>query len=369
MCFLTLHLCIIRNQRPGTQPQRSPQGQVPHGMVKPPSRSSSQNSVDSLKDGNLSSGSGRSSTPVFDGRNVPKSQPDRAPPPPPAKMRGPAPPPTDSRVPPTDYNTAYKDRSFETNVPTDTSADLYGTLPRRKTQKSQEHTQLCNNQKHESEIYQDFLENQRRQNIHHSRTNSGATTPVNENQTFSETVKYNYSVAAGPAQVRQQSGSHGGNSHGNMRYPAAAHTTVPCVPVLAPEIRHQSQHTEVGKTAVNPSWQQPPGGATRVVHSNTLPRGNIVIGKIPTASSAAIQTAYSASVASAHSGQCEPVPPPIGSHSGHVINSASAASSASRSSRNVASENQRRIDRSASFSHTCPPAYSQLFPSHTGTNN
>ena len=340
--------------------------------MKPPSRSSSQNSMDSLKDGNISSGSGRSSTPVFDGRKQSRPPPDtRVPPAPPAKSRIPAPPPTDSRVPPTDYHTAYKDRSFETNIPNDNSADLYGTLPRRKTQKSQEHTQMCNNQKRESDIYQDFLENQRKQNIHHSRTNSGATTPVNENQTFNEYSAESYSVKAGQATVRQI--QHSG-SHGNTRHPAAPHSSVPCVPVSAPEIRHQSQHTEVRKSAVttvNPTWQQPTWGATRVANSNTLPRGNTMIRKIPSASSAAIQTAYSASVASAHSGQCEPVTPAgsLSSHvTGHVTQTASAASNAKCSSRNIVSESQRRIDRSASFSHTRPPAYSQLFPSHTGTN-
>ena len=339
-----------------------------HAGVKPPSRSSSQNSVDSMKDGNVSSSSGRSSTPVFDGRKPRRAQSDdRVPPPPPVKTRIAAPPPTDNRVPPTDYHTApHKDRSFETNVPTDNNADLYGTLPRRKTQKSQEHTQMCNNQKHESEIYQDFLDNQRRQTIHHSRTNSGATTPVNEPR--SEPVKYNYSGHSGSVRQEQQPGCHGNSSYSNLRYPAAPHTGFPCVPVSAPEIRHQSQHTEVGKTAVttvNPAWQQPPGGATRVVHSNTLPRGNIVTGKIHTASSAAIETAYSATVVPAPSGHCEPVPPHTGSRSGHVTKIASAASSA----RKIASENPRRIDRSASFSHIRPPAYSQLFSSHTGTNN
>ena len=329
--------------------------------------------MDSLKDGNLSSGSGRSSTPVFDGRKPGRVQSnDRVPPPPPAKTRMAAPPPTDSRVPPTDYNQAYKDRSFETNVPNDSNADLYGTLPRRKTQKSQEHTQMCNNQKHESEIYQDFLDNQRRQNVHHVRTNSGATTPVNE--LHSEPVKYNYSGHSGSVRQDQQPGCHSNGNYSNVRYPAgqATRTGVPCVPVSVPEIRHQSQHTEVGKTAittVNPAWQPPPRGATRVAHSNTLPRGNTVTAKIHTASSAAIETAYSATVVPAPLGQCEPVPHQNGSHSGHVTNHVTKNASAASNARKIASESTRRIDRSASFSHIRPPAYSQLFPSHTGTNN
>ena len=323
--------------------------------------------MDSLKDGNISSGSGRSSTPVFDGRKPTRPQSnDRVPPPPPAKTRMAAPPPTDSRVPPTDYNQAYKDRSFETNVPNDNNnADLYGTLPRRKTQKSQEHTQMCNNQKHESEIYQDFLDNQRRQNVLHSRTNSGATTPVNELN--SEPVKYNYSGHSGSV---RQPGCHGNGNYSNVPYPAgqASRTGVPCVPVQVPEIRNQSQHTEVGKTSVttvNPPWQPSPRGTTRVVHSNTLPRGNTSTAKIHTASSAAIETAYSATVVPTPSGQCEPIPYPTGSSSGHVTKNASAASSA----RKLASESTRRIDRSASFSHIRPPAYSDLFPPRTGTNN
>ena len=329
--------------------------------------------MDSIKDGNTSSGSGRSSTPVFDARKSSRPPQDaRVPPAPPAKIKMPAPPPTDCRVPPTDYHTAYKDRSFETNIPNDNSADLYGTLPRRKTQKSQEHTQSCNNQKHESEIYQDFLDNQRRQNVNHSRTNSGATTPVNENQPFSADLSGKFqadshSMTTGQAQVRQL--QHCG-SHGNMQHPAAPHTGIPYVPVSAPEIRQQSQHTEVRKTAVttvNPAWQQPTGGTTRVANSNTLPRGNIVKGKISTASSAAIQTAYSASVASTCSGQCEPVQPVVGSISGHLTQAASAASNA-KSCRNIASESRKLIERSVSFSQIRPPSYSQLFPSHTGTN-
>ena len=352
---------IIRSQRPGVPPSRPQHGQQAHNGVKPPTRSSSQNSMDSLKDGNTSSGSGRSSTPVFDGRK-PRPQEQRVPPPPPAKSRMSHPPPTESRVPPTDYHT-YKDRSFENNIPNDSSADLYGTLPRRKTQKSQEHTQSCNNQKHESDIYQDFLDNQRRQNINHSRTNSGATTPVNENQTVNiDSVEYQTdSYSKGPVPVRPP--QHCG-SHGNTRHPG-----IPYVPVSAPEIRHQSQHTEVGKTTVttvNPSRRQPAGGTTRVVNSNTIPHGNIVKGKITTAPSAAIQTAYSATVASARSGQCEPVKQTTGSLSGHMT---IASATNAKCCRIRASDSGRSIERSSSFSHIRPPSYSQLFPTYTGTNS
>ncbi|XP_053393052.1 uncharacterized protein LOC123564454 isoform X3 [Mercenaria mercenaria] len=191
---------------------------------KPPSRSSSQNSMDSL------SSSGRSATPVFDKVMRPSTS-ERV-------------PPVEPHMPPAEYHNAYKDRSFETNIPdTNTNnADLYGTLPRRKTQKSQEHVRQCNNQKHEAEVYHDFLENQRRQCGNHSRTNSGARTPVNETSPSDypnyphhqgQFVSNNTYDGVSRNITGQSSGTNFGQNHGIKQ-----------IPVVPPKIGNQSQHTE-----------------------------------------------------------------------------------------------------------------------------
>ncbi|XP_060584859.1 uncharacterized protein LOC132740839 isoform X2 [Ruditapes philippinarum] len=185
---------------------------------KPPSRSSSQNSMDSM------SSSGRSTTPVFDKVMRPSTS-ERV-------------PPVEPHMPP-EYHTGYKDRSFETNIPdTNTNnADLYGTLPRRKTQKSQEHVRQCNNQKHEAEVYNDFLENQRRQSGNHSRTNSGARTPVND---FNPSDYQHFSYPQGQFMSNNTFNRNSGDNSMGVNF---GHSTKP-IPVVPPKIGNQSQHTE-----------------------------------------------------------------------------------------------------------------------------
>lgn len=223
VCFI-----LFSRSRNGHYGQQKPQShlQVQSNGTKPPSRSSSQNSMDSLS-------SGRSATPVFD-----------------KVMR----PPTDERVPPvelhmlaSEYHNSHKDRSFETNIPDTNNADLYGTLPRRKTQKSQEHVRQCNNQRHENEVYQDFLENQRRQSGNHSRTGSGARTPVNEIN--SSDFPNNYPQS--PGQLIPNNTINGVNRNYGEQAPVQRYLPnnspgLQSITVVPPKIVNQSQHTEVG---------------------------------------------------------------------------------------------------------------------------
>lgn len=180
------------------------------------------------------SSSGRSSTPVFD-KVIRPSTDERV-------------PPVDPHMPPTQNN-----RSFETNIPDTNSAnnaDLYGTLPRWKTQKSQDHVRQCNNQKLETEVYQDFLENQRRQtdNVNHSRSSSGARTPVNELN--SDLINLPNGRYENSNQSQQQSVPSQYMSQVNRPYPDPKYTRMSQglkpIPVTPPKIEKQSQHTEVG---------------------------------------------------------------------------------------------------------------------------
>ncbi|KAH3864193.1 hypothetical protein DPMN_027209 [Dreissena polymorpha] len=241
------------------QHKPQPQMQVPLNGARPPSRTGSQNSMDSIS---TNSSSGRCNTPVFD-----------------KVMR----PPTDERVPPVEphlppaeyQNAPYKDRSFETNMPdinnapTSGNADLYGTLPRWKTQKSQEHMRQGNNEKHEAEVYQDFLDSQRRQSGGHSRNNSGARTPVNEigpsfdpNQ-FTRTNKapnlinpgYNYQNY--PQQVIPPPVGHPFPVDQPCTYSRMSQGLKP-IPVTPPKIENQSKHTEVCNQSVSGPPPLPP---------------------------------------------------------------------------------------------------------------
>lgn len=191
------------------------------------------------------SSSGRSATPVFD-----------------KVIR----PPTDDRVPPVEPHMppaagSHQNRSFETNIPDTNSAnnaDLFGTLPRRKTQKSQDHVRMCNNQKLESEVYQDYLENQRRQteNVNHSRSSSGARTPVNElesdlinvpNVRYENSNQQPYNCVTN--QQTQQVVRPYPDVNSGITYSRMSQGLKP-IPVAPPRIENQSQHTEVGNQTV-----------------------------------------------------------------------------------------------------------------------
>lgn len=178
------------------------------------------------------SSSGRSATPVFD-KVVRPSTDERV-------------PPVEPHVPPTQSN-----RSFETNIPDSNSvnnADLYGTLPRWKTQKSQDHVRQCNNQKLESEVYHDFLENQRRQtdSVNHSRTGSGARTPVNELN--SDLVNAPNKRYENTVQTQQVNRPYPDSSTG-FKYSRMTQGLKP-IPVSPPKIEKQSQHAEVDTQSV-----------------------------------------------------------------------------------------------------------------------
>ena len=171
--------------------------------------------------------SGRSNTPVFD-----------------KVVR----PPTDQRVPPVDPHVppSQNNRSFETNIPDSNNAnnaELYGTLPRRKTQKSQDHVRQCNNQKLESEVYNDFLENQRRQseNVNHGRSNSGARTPVNELGPDLKNVPRYENAGQNQQGIRPYPDQSPGFKYSRMTQGLKP------IPVSPPKIERQSQHTEVGR--------------------------------------------------------------------------------------------------------------------------
>ncbi|XP_060584868.1 uncharacterized protein LOC132740839 isoform X3 [Ruditapes philippinarum] len=322
---------------------------------KPPSRSSSQNSMDSM------SSSGRSTTPVFDKVMRPSTS-ERV-------------PPVEPHMPP-EYHTGYKDRSFETNIPdTNTNnADLYGTLPRRKTQKSQEHVRQCNNQKHEAEVYNDFLENQRRQSGNHSRTNSGARTPVND---FNPSDYQHFSYPQGQFMSNNTFNRNSGDNSMGVNF---GHSTKP-IPVVPPKIGNQSQHTEVCNqsrqyglpvSTREPVWFKSTSQTASSEHGyydymsnasynkngdffknppvvrtglyGTLP-SHVKTSKIPAsnpvASLTSIQTAYSTQLPVKSANLCEPV--------------ASAVQYGS-TDRYWSREKRRQLDRSASFSHPARPS-------------
>lgn len=319
------------------------------------------------------SSSGRSTTPVFDKMMRPPTD-ERV-------------PPVEPHLPPSEYH-SYKDRSFETNIPdTNTNnVDLYGTLPRRKTQKSQEHVRQCNNQNHEAEVYQDFLENQRRQSGNHSRTSSGARTPVNEissseyQNSFSQNEgNYTNTFCNVNRNVHEQSGM-------NYLQNIQGHSIKP-IPVVPPKLGNQSHHTEVcnqSKVKELPVstrdnvWLQQTSHSYSSEHSNfvcqdnangvangeslqnppvvrhglygTLP-SRVRIGRIttskPIASSATVQTAFSMQLPVTSSNLCKPVATDC-----YRLN-----------------EKRRQLDRSASFSHPSRPAANLLPQSRAGTKS
>lgn len=370
-CFILF--CRSRSGHCGQQKSQS-HLQVQSSGTKPPSRSSSQNSMDSLS-------SGRSTTPVFD-----------------KVMR----PPTDERVPPvelhmlsSEYHNPHKDRSFETNIPDANNADLYGTLPRRKTQKSQEHVRQCNNQRHENEVYQDFLENQRRQSGNHSRNGSGARTPVNEIN--SSDFQNNYPQT--PVQLIPNNTINGVNRNYSEHAPVQRYSPNGNITVVPPKIGNQSQHTEVGnqstfmelpvstlepvgfksanqncssehgysyKETVNDASNQPgeffnsPPPIARHNLYDTMP-SHISPGKVAASrpvTSVTAQTAYSTLLPVTRARVCEPVA---------LVPATRLACAGSNGYR--VSETRRQLDRSASFSH---PARSSPFihvRPRTGTNH
>ncbi|XP_052768343.1 uncharacterized protein LOC128208776 isoform X2 [Mya arenaria] len=220
------------------------------GQGRPSSGTGSQNSMDSVS----TSSSGRSNTPVFDKVMRPSTD-ERV-------------PPVDPHLPHGDYQiNANKDRSFETGIPDTSSAsnpnnaDLYGTLPRRKTKKSPDHVRQCNNQKNEAEVYQDFLDGQRRQSGGHSRSSSGARTPVNELNDngdlnhSGQTVQYDNSdnkqmhlapsnYQTGPQQSDASAfGRHFTEQGMSFTYSRMSQGLKP-IPVSPPKIENQSKHTE-----------------------------------------------------------------------------------------------------------------------------
>ena len=158
------------------------------------------------------------------------------------------------------------DRSFENNMPDPSNgnnADLYGTLPRRKTQKSQDHTRQCNNQKMEAEVYRDFLEGQRTRSGGHSRSSSGAQTPVNELDDLShpgphqggqysdmntQTGVQNHRQSYEPAMVSREISQPGMS----FTYSRMSQGLKP-IPVQPPKIENQSKHAEVGNQSRAPA--------------------------------------------------------------------------------------------------------------------
>ena len=323
------------------------------------------------------SSSGRSATPVFDKVMRPSTS-ERV-------------PPVEPHMPP-EYNTGYKDRSFETNIP-DTNAnnaDLYGTLPRRKTQKSQDHVRQCNNQKHEAEVYNDFLENQRRQNGNHSRSNSGARTPVND---LNPNSYQNFSYP--PGQFMSDS------SHSDVNRNISDQSmgvnfgpgTKP-IPVVPPKIGNQSQHTEVCNqsrqnglpvSTRDPVWFMSASHTTSSEHSyhsyksnaiynnngeffknppvvrtglyGTLPshvRSDKIPASKPVASLTSVHTAYSTQLPVKSVNLCEPVASAVqyGSTGGYR-----------------SKEKSRQLDRSASFSHPSRPSEYKITQTRAGTND
>jgi hypothetical protein len=297
-------------------------------------------------------------------------------------------PPVEPHMPP-EYHTGYKDRSFETNIPdTNTNnADLYGTLPRRKTQKSQEHVRQCNNQKHEAEVYNDFLENQRRQSGNHSRTNSGARTPVND---FNPSDYQHFSYPQGQFMSNNTFNRNSGDNSMGVNF---GHGTKP-IPVVPPKIGNQSQHTEVCNqsrqnglpvSTREPVWFKSTSQTASSEHGyydymsnasynkngdffknppvvrtglyGTLP-SHVKTSKIPAsnpvASLTSIQTAYSTQLPVKSANLCEPV--------------ASAVQYGS-TDRYWSREKRRQLDRSASFSHPARPSEYKVTQTRAGTND
>ena len=221
--LICLFPCFCRGQRNPASLPRSQHIQQIQAAFRPPSRTNSQNSMDSIKEGSISSSaSGRSNTPVHD-----------------KEMR----PPVEERVPPMHGHNPYGDRSFETNCPTTSgnSSEVFGTLPRWKTQKSQDHVRMCNNQKREDEVYQDFLDNQRRQTGVHSRTSSGAQTPVNDPDYVNSNLHQNSSQSYRHLQYQP-----GGETSYTEHPQVSGQTGLPLAPNVAPKLPLPSQHTEVG---------------------------------------------------------------------------------------------------------------------------
>ncbi|WAQ96336.1 hypothetical protein MAR_029026 [Mya arenaria] len=224
------------------------------------------------------SSSGRSNTPVFDKVMRPSTD-ERV-------------PPVDPHLPHGDYQiNANKDRSFETGIPDTSSAsnpnnaDLYGTLPRRKTKKSPDHVRQCNNQKNEAEVYQDFLDGQRRQSGGHSRSSSGARTPVNELNDngdlnhSGQTVQYDNSdnkqmhlapsnYQTGPQQSDASAfGRHFTEQGMSFTYSRMSQGLKP-IPVSPPKIENQSKHTEVCNQSISGSPASPLSGPVHFQPAN-----------------------------------------------------------------------------------------------------
>ncbi|KAL4239972.1 Protoheme IX farnesyltransferase [Mactra antiquata] len=329
--------------------------QVPHNGVKPPSRSSSQNSIDSH-------GSCRSSTPVFDKVTRPSTE-ERV-------------PSMEPHMPEAIYQNSHRDRSFENNLPNSNmnNADLYGTLPRRKTQKSQEHLRQSGSQQHEAEVYNDFLENQRRQSGNHSRTSSGARTPVNE---IDFPVNYNMNS--------ELSYHNGDRSHfsANSALQTGYRSGIKPIPVTPPKIENQSHQTEVGYQSN--SWELPvstrqpigyqptnrtrvpgfttPWNASGAFHgdlNNSPPVARLnLYGSLPShvrngnkacrthnVSSGTVQTAFSTQLHTTFANLCEPVTTEA-CDSGYSHNTLNGSKLPKKG---------RQLDRSASFTYLTRPS-------------
>lgn len=286
------------------------------------------------------------------------------------------------------YQNSNRDRSFDTNIPDSNmnNADLYGTLPRRKTQKSQDHIRLSGSQQHEADVYNDFLEGQRRQSGNHSRTSSGARTPVNEVD-----FPVNYPTNS------EQTYHHGDRSHysANSAFPTGHHAGIKPIPVAPPKIENQSHHTEVGYQSKcwelpvstgQPIRHQPAnqiispdpcykhsqwnvGGAYHGDFINNPPvaRSNIY-GSLPSHvrngnkaakmhnnSSGIIRTAYSTQLQTTSANLCEPVKPETTDRHWSAGGSRS-------------SEKRRQLDRSASFTYCSRPSSFKQTKSYQGTN-
>ncbi|KAL3876171.1 hypothetical protein ACJMK2_034042 [Sinanodonta woodiana] len=329
-------------------------------MNRPPSRSSSQNSIDSLKDGRSSSGSstGRSSTPVGGER----------------MMQQPA--LTDKKLTPGVENNRFSElqdrlNCIQANGPTgmtQNSVDTYRSLPHRHLRgpvdfNSQTNCvaakDVCNKLRTSSNP------DQEPNHVRIPSVTSGSSTPTPmDNQDyyvngsvvseqFQKSSVNNQNNMTGKAEVRQLVTKQSINMYPiqqelaqscNMTQAAGSVST----PQQGTERRAPNstrlQVTEVGKKNIKslpfppakPDWLKPGDKATSGHGNHTM--GQLIVRKLPTTTFSALQTAHSANVqTSVQAGQCMPVP----THSANTMQSTCHAFSGSERS---------HLARSASFS-------------------
>ncbi|KAK3599306.1 hypothetical protein CHS0354_028670 [Potamilus streckersoni] len=341
-------------------------------LNRPPSRSSSQNSIDSLKDGRSSSGSsnGRSSTPVGGERIMQQ----------PALL--------DKKLTPGVENNRFSELQdrlscIQVNCPTgmiQNSVDTYRSLPHRHHRGPVDFNSQTNcGAAKDADLYQNVCNKQRNSSnpdlqSNHVKTpsvTSGSSTPtpmdiqdyyVNSSvvsEQFQRTSVNNQNNMTGKAEVRQLVAKQTMN-----RYPmqqdlvhgvVAQSCSVTQTAAGSGLIPHQGtersaanstrlQVTEVGSKNVKsvpfppakPDWLKPGDKATSG-HGNNI-MGQLIVRKLPPTTFTALQTAHSANVqTSVQAGQCMPVP----THSANTLQSISHAFAGSQRS---------YLARSASFS-------------------